>query len=194
MANRLRVAVVADNERGWPEGGPESSAAQVFITLGDLYARHIEECAATGRPVLGVYGNHCRRGYLERTDGAINLAGERIAAIHRWGELAILGVEGCVRYKPGTGDVLWTQEEYAAVLDPIVEPIDLVVTHCPPRGCNDGEDPAHIGIEALTRLVQRCRPKLILHGHTYPAEPLTHFEGAEVIYVSGWREGVELVI
>lgn len=184
MKTQLRVAIAADTHHGWPA---EADAADVdaFITLGDLSSADVRSLCGAEKPVLGVYGNHCYRGYLN-TDGAYDLA-RGIAGATTWGDSAIIGIEGCVRYKDNGDDISYTQQQYAEQLDQI-NAADIIITHCPPRGCNDHEDPAHQGIDALARLVRRCRPRLIVHGHTYPRPPLTEFEGAQVLYVHGWTE------
>jgi Icc-related predicted phosphoesterase len=46
--------------------------------------------------------------------------------------------------------------------------VDVLVTHAPPRGAGDREDPAHRGFEALNWLAERLRPPLLLHGHIHP--------------------------
>jgi len=45
--------------------------------------------------------------------------------------------------------------------------VDIVVTHAPPRGIGDGEDPAHAGFEALLELIDRYEPQYLLHGHVH---------------------------
>jgi Icc-related predicted phosphoesterase len=51
--------------------------------------------------------------------------------------------------------------------------VDVLLTHAPPRGAGDREDPAHQGFEALNRLVGRLQPPLLLHGHIHPyGEPV----------------------
>ena len=180
------VIVVADDSGPWP-ADINNAAAHAYISLGDLYAVDIARLQATGKPVLGVYGNHCRRGYLDNQPNTINLTANRPAALRPWGNATVLGIEGCVRYKDSPTDILYTQEEYAAVLDPITTLIDIIITHCPPAGCNDHTDPAHQGITALTRLIDRCHPRLLIHGHTYPDQPLTQFHGTQIRYIHGWQ-------
>jgi Icc-related predicted phosphoesterase len=46
--------------------------------------------------------------------------------------------------------------------------VDLLLTHAPPLGLGDGEDPAHQGFAAFHRLVAQLRPRLLLHGHVHP--------------------------
>lgn len=98
--------------------------------------------------------------------------------------MSTLGVSGCVRYKPH-GDIQFTQDEYLDALAAI-PPADLVVTHCPPRGVNDQDDPAHIWIDALRHYLDHFRPAHLFHGHTYPDPPITEHKGTHIHYVHGW--------
>jgi calcineurin-like phosphoesterase family protein len=46
--------------------------------------------------------------------------------------------------------------------------VDVLLTHAPPLGVGDEDDPAHRGFEALVELVERLSPKLLVHGHIHP--------------------------
>ena len=45
--------------------------------------------------------------------------------------------------------------------------VDLLVTHAPLRGYGDLDDLPHRGFESLGRLVERVRPRYLLHGHVH---------------------------
>jgi Icc-related predicted phosphoesterase len=45
--------------------------------------------------------------------------------------------------------------------------LDILVTHAPPRGIHDAEDPAHVGFAAFNRFIARFRPRYLLHGHSH---------------------------
>lgn len=147
--------------------------------------------AHAGAPfAAGVYGNHCTQEYMPR-NGLVDLVGDRELPARRGtlrlpGQraLSVLAVQGCVRYKPDVDDVLFTQDEYAAALDAIPA-ADLVITHCPPAGVNDGEDAAHNGIDALRRWVDRHHPRWLLHGHTYDNPKVSCHGETDVFYVHG---------
>lgn len=172
--------ILADDSTNWDLAAWAENPPELVVSLGDLSETEVGTVrAVTGAPVIGVYGNHCVPGYLGEGDVSF---GEP-AALSYVKATRVLGVSGCVRYKPEPG-VLYTQEEYAAALG-VLDGAELVITHCPPTGCNTGEDFAHQGIDALAEYVRRWRPKTILHGHTYPETPVTEFEGAEVVYVNG---------
>jgi hypothetical protein len=46
--------------------------------------------------------------------------------------------------------------------------VDVLITHAPPRGVGDEDDPPHRGFTALHGLVRALRPPLLLHGHVQP--------------------------
>ncbi|MFT4008779.1 MAG: metallophosphoesterase [Nocardioidaceae bacterium] len=87
--------------------------------------------------------------------------------------LRVAGLGGSVRYHDGPNQ--YTQDEFvkrARRLVKVVEkagrPVDVLLTHAPPRGLGDGEDPAHHGVEALHDVIERLRPRWHLHGHIHP--------------------------
>jgi Icc-related predicted phosphoesterase len=45
--------------------------------------------------------------------------------------------------------------------------LDILVTHAPPRGIHDAEDPAHVGFASFNRFIARFRPRYLLHGHSH---------------------------
>ncbi|MBU8817527.1 metallophosphoesterase [Mycobacterium sp. SWH-M5] len=148
--------------------------------------------ARAGAPfVAGVYGNHCTRDYMPDY-GIVDLVGDRrIPARHGTLQvpghrpISMLAVQGCVRYKAAGDDVLFTQKQYAAAIDTLPS-ADLVVTHCPPEGINDAEDPAHVGIRALRTWMDRHRPRWLLHGHTYDNPAWSVHNNTDVLYVYGY--------
>jgi uncharacterized protein len=66
-------------------------------------------------------------------------------------------------------------------------PADVLVTHCPPRGINDHDDPAHVGVDALNEWLRRVQPAVMIHGHTYPTQPIRQTGSTRVEYVRGGR-------
>ena len=91
--------------------------------------------------------------------------------------LLLAGLGGSIRYRPD-GVHQYTQGEMARrvlALTPRLywnrvrhgRFLDILVTHAPPRGIHDAEDPAHVGFEALNRFIARFRPRYLLHGHSH---------------------------
>jgi Icc-related predicted phosphoesterase len=51
--------------------------------------------------------------------------------------------------------------------------VDILLTHAPPLGLGDRDDPPHQGFECLHRTIERLQPKWLLHGHIHPhGEPV----------------------
>lgn len=45
--------------------------------------------------------------------------------------------------------------------------VDIIVAHAPVRGCNDGEDPAHMGFDCFNAMLGQFQPKYFVHGHVH---------------------------
>jgi predicted phosphodiesterase len=109
-------------------------------------------------------------------EGCINLDG-RVKEVKG---LRIAGLGGSMRYSDGPNQ--YTQAEMkrrALVLEARArlgsllharasDEIDILLTHAPPLGVGDDDDPAHEGFAAFHRLVARLSPRILLHGHIHP--------------------------
>ncbi|MDT5259360.1 MAG: uncharacterized protein QOD10_4440 [Mycobacterium sp.] len=180
----VRLLVIADTTPKLGMGIADYVAAHdidAVVTAGDLTRYDLAGIEGTRVPVLGLYGNHCDGKYLKELS-ITNLHLNKAVV----GGVSFTGLEGCVRYKPGTADVLYTQREYRRLVKKLPT-AEVLVTHCPPLGINDHEDPAHVGIEALRSWVDRFRPRVLIHGHTYPSQPVNSYGGTRVEYVRGGR-------
>ena len=93
--------------------------------------------------------------------------------------LRLAGLGGCRRYSAGPNQ--YTQRQQARRARSLSRrarwraardgrAVDVLLTHAPPRGVGDREDPAHQGFEALHWLTGRLQPPLLLHGHIHPDE------------------------
>jgi hypothetical protein len=91
--------------------------------------------------------------------------------------LRLAGLGGCVRYREGPNQYTQTaMKRRARLLRLRVRArrlrdgrgVDVLLSHAPPFGVGDDDDPAHVGIRALHGLVARLSPTLLLHGHIHP--------------------------
>jgi hypothetical protein len=96
--------------------------------------------------------------------------------------LRLAGLGGCRRYSDGPNQYTQRQQarraralsrraRWRALRDG--RGVDVLLTHAPPRGAGDREDPAHQGFEALDWLTGKLQPPLLLHGHIHPDETPT---------------------
>jgi hypothetical protein len=106
-------------------------------------------------------------------EGAMNADG-RVVDV---GGLRVAGLGGCLRYNDGPNQYTeWQQARRARALRARARwhrmrdgrPVDVLITHAPPRGAGDGDDPPHRGFAALHGLVAALRPAVLLHGHVDP--------------------------
>ena len=44
---------------------------------------------------------------------------------------------------------------------------DILVTHAPAYGINDGKDLPHQGFQTFRKLIEKYRPRFFLHGHVH---------------------------
>jgi Icc-related predicted phosphoesterase len=91
--------------------------------------------------------------------------------------LLLAGLGGSVRYRP-SGANQYTQAEMGRRVLALAPRLywnrirhgrflDILITHAPPRGIHDAQDPAHVGFEAFNRFIARFRPRYLLHGHSH---------------------------
>ncbi|HWU40542.1 MAG TPA: metallophosphoesterase [Candidatus Acidoferrum sp.] len=91
--------------------------------------------------------------------------------------LLFAGLGGSIRYRPD-GIHQYTQTQMARRVWGMAPRLywnrlrhgrflDILVTHAPPRGIHDAEDPAHVGFEAFNRFIAHFRPRYLLHGHSH---------------------------
>ena len=155
----------------------------LILACGDLPAQYLEFLTNfTAAPIIFVHGNHDK----DDPEGCIS-AEDRLLV---WRGVRILGLGGCIRYDP-RATYLYTEKEMerrAARLRRAVEKaggIDILLTHSPARGLNDGKDPAHGGFECFNRLPQDYTPKYFVHGHVHisynPAQPRVQQHGAVTV-------------
>ena len=189
-------------------------AAALILACGDLPFGYLGTLMdALGVPLVFVPGNHdpdlsgyratragltVRAGMPVRTpwpDGAINADGRVVDVAG----LRVAGLGGCRRYSGGPNQYSdWQQGGRARLLRARARwrtlrdgrAVDVLITHAPPRGAGDGDDPAHRGFAALHGVVGALRPTALLHGHVHPyGAPVrpVRVGGTLVCNVTGWH-------
>lgn len=180
-----RALVVADevDEALWCDVSRRGTV-DLLLSAGDLpfdYLRFLVDALEV--PAVMVPGNHDPDigGYTRRA-GLILRAGfpARWPGPGGWSDadgrvveaagLRIAGLGGSIRYSPGPNQ--WTQAQQARRSRRLVRqaggPVDVLLTHSPPRGVGDREDGSHQGFDCLHETVERLRPRWLLHGHIHP--------------------------
>jgi Icc-related predicted phosphoesterase len=176
----------------------------LVIGCGDLPSYYLDFIISSlNVPCYFVYGNHdwnfkqtMEGPVAVNPPGWVNLDERGVYAQGLW----LAGLEGSLRYRPD-GVHQYTQGEmYRKALRLLPRLVanrlrygrylDILVAHSPPFGIHDGPDYPHVGFKAFLTLMNRCRPRYLLHGHKHitSLEPTrTTFGETEVINVYPYR-------
>jgi hypothetical protein len=168
----VRVLAVADEEVLAVASRAKDLQVDLVLAAGDLPWDYLERVVAVvGAPAAFVPGNHDPRighGTATGPRGMVNLD-EQVLTI---GGLRVAGLGGCVRYNEGAHQ--YTQKEYDRRARRLLKrakgprPVDVLLTHAPPLGLGDDDDPSHLGIAALHGVLETLQPSWHLHGHIHP--------------------------
>ena len=140
----------------------------LIISCGDLNAKYLSFLVTMAKcPVLYVHGNHDVNYDQVPPEGCDCIDGH----IVEYNGIRILGLGGCRRYHPGPHQYS-DSEMHRRILRlswklKRLGGVDIVVTHAPPAGLGDDEDPAHWGFDALVSFLDKYRPKFLVHGHVH---------------------------
>jgi Icc-related predicted phosphoesterase len=168
----VRVLAVSDEEVPAMESRARDLQVDLVLGAGDLPWDYLERLVSVvGAPAAFVPGNHDPR--IDRIKapaphGMVSVDG----MAHTIGGLRVAGLGGCVRYN--NGDNQYTQQEYDQRARRLLAsvrgtaPVDVLLTHAPPLGLGDEDDPSHVGISALHEVLAALQPSWHLHGHIHP--------------------------
>lgn len=140
----------------------------LIISCGDLRSSYLQFLVTMARcPLLFVAGNHDTPYDREPPSGCDCIDD----AIVEYNGVRIMGLGGCRRYHPGKYQ--YTEQQMRRRIRKLRLPlrrckgVDIVVTHAPPEGLGDGEDPAHWGFASLRELLEKYHPSYLVHGHVH---------------------------
>lgn len=169
----MKILSVSDRIESslYDEKAPQRcEGVELILACGDLppeyltFLRHVFDV-----PLFYVAGNHDIR-YPERPpEGCTDLHARFI----NYRGLKMVGFEGSRWY--GGGQYQYTEAQMRRMVfkrTPLLwwhKPMDIVLTHAPPRFVHDAEDPCHRGFKAFLRLITRFSPRFFIHGHIHAA-------------------------
>lgn len=165
----------------------------LVLSAGDLPMEYLEFIVTClNKPLFFVFGNHnlnelgvYKPGFEDRfrqqnaleetavlSSGATHL-GSRIA---REGNLILMGLGGSLRYNNGKNQYTNFQMNLEIVkllpkllLNRLLRGrfVDILLTHSPPKGIHDKDDPCHRGFSAFLWFMRLFKPKYLIHGHIH---------------------------
>jgi hypothetical protein len=167
---------------------------ELVLSAGDLPLSYYDFIMSTlNKPLLFVFGNHNLRYmalYTGRVDvfGRGHLAGQGIEAYRPTGatyigcrarrekSLLLAGLGGSYWYNGGENQyrefqvalrilkflprLLYNRLRFGRYLD-------ILLTHAPPFGIHDREDPCHRGFKIFLWFMRTFKPAYLVHGHTH---------------------------
>ena len=140
----------------------------LILSCGDLKSSYLSFLVTMGRaPLLYIHGNH--DGHYEKSppEGCDCIDDDLIV----YNGLRILGLGGCKKYHDGPHQ--YSEAQMRKRIRKLWwklwrhKGVDIVVTHAPPAGVGDSDDPAHRGFEAFLPFLDKYKPKYLLHGHVH---------------------------
>lgn len=167
----MKILVLADEEYpAFWENYREDRLKEydLIISCGDLNPKYLSFVVTMARaPVLYVHGNHDTAYERIPPEGCDCIEDDIIV----YKGLRILGLGGCVQYRPGQHQ--YTEKKMRKRIAKLRfklwrhKGVDIVVTHAPPKGVGDDEDIAHRGFQAFLDLIDKYHPQYLLHGHIH---------------------------
>ena len=167
----MKILAIADEESAYLWDYFEKSKLEgidLIISCGDLNPKYLSFLATfTSAPVLYVHGNHDRKYKHTPPEGCICIEDQ----IYVYKGVRILGLGGSMKYN--SDECQYTEREMRKRVRKLrwqffrKKGFDILVTHAPAFGLNDGEDLPHRGFQVFNTLIEKYNPKYFLHGHVH---------------------------
>lgn len=167
----MKILIVSDEECPalWEYYVPgRLKEFDLILSCGDLNAQYLSFLVTMARcPVLYVHGNH-DTDYKHNPPWGCDCIDD---AIVEYNGIRFMGLGGCKKYHEGRHQV--TEREMDRRIRRLswklkrLGGVDVLVTHAPPEGLGDGDDPAHWGFRALRDMLDKYHPRYMLHGHVH---------------------------
>ena len=140
----------------------------LIISCGDLKNEYLSFLVTMiNAPLIYVPGNHNTRYLREKPEGCQDID-DRII---NFNGIRILGLGGSMRYNGR--EYQYTEKQMEKRIRKLKLKLflsggfDILVTHAPAFGINDGEDLCHTGFKVFNNLIDKYKPKYFFHGHQH---------------------------
>ena len=167
----MKILLLADIEDTalWDYFSPDRvKGYDLILAAGDLKAEYLTFLVTMSNlPVFYVHGNH-NAAYDHYPPEGCECIDDRLVTYRG---LRILGLGGSARYS--REPYQYTEREMRRRIARLrfavwkARGVDIVLTHCPPKGYGDADDYAHRGFEAFLPMLDRWKPKALVHGHVH---------------------------
>ena len=163
----MKILAIADEESKYLWDYYEKGKLDdidLILSAGDLRPEYLSflETMATKATVLYVHGNHDGKYAYKPPEGCICVDEQ----LYEYKGIRILGLGGSMCYTGGAHQ--YTEQEMKKRVVKLLLKImlkggfDILLTHAPAYGLNDGEDLPHRGFRIFNRLINRYKPKYFI--------------------------------
>jgi len=167
----MKILAISDQESKWLWDyfkKEHLEGVDLILSAGDLKPQYLSFLATfTTAPVLYVHGNHDERYEKTPPEGCICIDDD----IYVHEGVRILGLGGSMWYRPGLYQ--YSEKQMKKRVKRLRWKLlrhrgfDILLTHSPAKGVNDGEDIAHKGFEVFHVLLKKYKPRFFIHGHIH---------------------------
>ena len=167
----MKILIISDEECPflWDYYVPgRLDGYDLILSCGDLSSKYLSFLVTMAKcPVLYVHGNH-DTGYRNNPPEGCDCIDDALVV---YNGIRILGLGGCRKYHPGAHQ--YTEKQMRRRIFRMMWQIrklggvDIVVTHAPPEGLGDDDDPAHWGFAAFREFLDKYHPQYFIHGHVH---------------------------
>lgn len=168
----MKILLISDEEDKylWDFYQPgRLKGIDLILSAGDLKAEYLSFLVTmVNRPLLYVHGNHDGSYAQQPPEGCQCIDGKLVTV----GGLRILGLGGSALYNGGPHQ--YTEKQMRRRIHrlrlklALAGGVDIVLTHAPVRGFGDEDNVAHRGFAAFLPLLDKYRPRYLVHGHIHP--------------------------
>ena len=169
----MKILAISDvpSKALWDYGTREHlEGIDLILSCGDLPQKYLEYLTNfTAAPILYVHGNH-DGSYRQNEPGGCICVDD---SVYVWKGLRIMGLGGSIRYNLKEDSFQYTEREMCRRVRRLRRKanqaggIDLLLTHAPAAGLNDGTDRAHKGFACFNDLMDEYEPGWFVHGHVH---------------------------
>lgn len=191
----MKILAVSDEailERYSPEVLKEMfKDIELIVSCGDVSNRYLDYLfTILNKELVYVNGNHVYArdhdiSFCKNIDSGENCTVKGIK---------IVGFDGSPKYSMGPHqysekDVFFmVMKSYVKTM---FKTVDLVISHSPIEGINEGSDPIHKGFKSYRKAIDLLKPKYWLHGHIHLKNhhevQEAQFENTKIINVFGYK-------
>ena len=167
----MKILLISDEEDKylWDFYQPgRLKGIDLILSAGDLKADYLSFLVTmANRPLLYVPGNH-DGSYAQRPPEGCQCIDGKLVTV---AGLRILGLGGSALYNGGPHQ--YTEKQMRRRIQrlrlklALAGGVDIVLTHAPVRGFGDEDNMTHRGFEAFFPLLDKYRPRYLVHGHIH---------------------------